>query len=255
MYPIIFSYKIITIGGYGIMLGIAFYTAFLMFERELKLRDIDSELAYKILLTIIPTAIIGAKLFHIFENFHAFLNNPFDMIFSGSGLTVYGGYIIALFAAIIVIRLNKANVLKVLGAAAPPMALGYAIGRLGCHVSGDGCYGIKIVPNSYIECIGCVYPNGIVPTSYPVIPTPLIESFISFIFIFILFQIRKRELTTGFVFFLYLILNGCARFAIEFIRINDISALGMTQAQIIAVFFVLAGACGLFFINRKYKTA
>ena len=251
MYPIIFNYKIITVGGYGIMLGIAFYLAFLMLERELKLRNIDSELAYKILLTIIPTAIIGAKAFHIFENFSAFLNDPIGMIFSGSGLTVYGGYILAILAAIVVIHLNKANILKVLDAAAPPMALGYAIGRLGCHVSGDGCYGI--FTDSFI---GCTYPNGIVPISSMVMPTPLMESLISFIFVFILLQVRKRELNMGFVFFLYLILNGCARFAIEFIRINDPVALGMTQAQIIAIFFVLTGILGLILINwRKHKTA
>jgi len=244
MYPIIFNYKIITIGGYGILLGIAFYMAFLMLERELKLRNIDSELAYKILLTIIPTAIIGAKLFHIFENFPTFLNDPLGMIFSGSGLTVYGGYIVATLSAIIVIKLSKADILKVLDAAAPPMALGYAIGRLGCHVAGDGCYGI--VNDSFLSC---AYPNGIVPTSFPVLPTPLFESFIAFVFVFALLQVRKYNLASGFVFFLYFIFNGCARFAIEFIRINDPVAFGMTQAQIIAIFFVLTGVLGLVLIH------
>jgi len=252
MYPIIFNYKILTIGGYGIMLGIAFYMAFLLLERELKLRNINNELAYRILLTIIPTAIIGAKMFHIFENFSAFLNNPIDMIFSGSGLTVYGGFIVAILSAIVVIRLSKANVLQVIDAAAPPMALGYAIGRLGCHVSGDGCYGIAT--GSFL---GVAYPNGIVPVGFLVMPTPLIESLVSFIFVFALLQVRKREFNAGFVFFLYLILNGCARFAVEFIRLNDPIALGMTQAQIIAIGFALTGAIGIFLIYnlKRFKAA
>ncbi len=248
MYPIIFNYKAITIGGYGVMLGLGFYLAFLLLERELKLRNIDGELAYKILLTIIPSAIIGAKLFHILENIDAFMSSPLDMIFSGAGLTVYGGYITAIFAAVLVIRHNRHNVLEVLDAAAAPMSLGYAIGRLGCHVSGDGCYGIAT--NSFI---GTAYPNGIVPTSTVVLPTPLIESLMAFIFVFLLLQLRKRDFTRGFLFFLYLILNGAARFPIEFFRLNPPAAFGLTQAQIVAIFFMLTGLIGIMTIKIVNK--
>jgi len=239
MYPIVFSYKIIQIGGYGIMLGLAFYLAFALFERELKIHGKDPELAYKLLLLVIPSAIIGAKIFHIIENFDSFLNDPFGMIFSGAGLTVYGGFIVALSASVFLIRANGEKVLEIFDLVSAPMSLGYAIGRIGCHVAGDGCYGIRT--DSFL---GVAYPNGIVPTSSEVLPTPLFESFVAFMIVILLLHLRKRTFITGRIFFLYLILNGIARFSVEFVRLNEKIALGLTQAQFIAILFAITGIIG-----------
>lgn len=250
MYPILFNYKIITIGSYGLLLGAAFYISFLLCEREYKLKGIDTELAYKILIAVIPSAVIGAKLFHIFENLDEFLAAPADMIFSGAGLSVYGGFVLSFIVAIFLIRSNNESVLKVFDASSPSMALGYGIGRLGCHASGDGCYGITTE-----SIFGVSYPNGIVPVSTNVYPAPLFESFLSFLFLFILLRLRKNETKTGFIFFIYLIMNGCARFSIEFIRLNPSAAFGMTQAQIVAIIFVAIGGFGLFRITRNSSQA
>ena len=246
MYPTFFSYKFLTIGSFGLLLGAAFFIAFLLLEREFTLRKIDPELAYKILITVIPSAIIGAKIFHIIENFSEFLADPAGIVFSGAGLSVYGGFILSFIAGGILIKMNNEQPLRILDIASPAMALGYAIGRLGCHASGDGCYGIPTE-----SFLGMAYPNGIVPTSLNVYPTPLFESFLSFLFFIALMKLRKYELKTGMLFFIYLIMNGCARFAIEFIRVNPIAALGFTQAQIIAICFVLAGAGGLFYVMKS----
>jgi len=248
MYPIIFNYKFITIGGYGIMLGLAFYLAFALFERELKLRDKDPELAYKLLMLVVPSAIIGAKIFHIIDHFKIFLNDPLGMIFSGAGLTVYGGFIVALSASIILIRMNNEKILDIFDLVAAPMALGYAIGRIGCHVAGDGCYGIATD-----SILGVAYPNGIVPTTMRVFPTPLFESLLSFIVVAVLLQLRKRKLAMGSVFFTWMILNGIPRFFVEFIRLNPKVAFGLTQAQIIAIFFVMTGILGLVMVNKQQK--
>ncbi|MCU0849387.1 MAG: prolipoprotein diacylglyceryl transferase [Spirochaetes bacterium] len=245
MYPIIFSYKMLTIGGYGIMLGLGFYLGFLLGEREFKLRGKDPELAYKILLAVIPSAIIGAKIFHVFENMEEFLRDPSGMIFSGAGLSVYGGFIFSFIAAVVVIRINKEDFLEVFDVASPTMAIGYAIGRFGCHVAGDGCYGIPTA-----SFLGIAYPNGIVPTTGEVFPTALFESMLSFIFFAALMQIRKRDLPAGMLFFIYLIMNGMARFMVEFIRINPKAALGLTHAQFIAVLFVITGIIGIVMLRR-----
>ena len=248
MYPIIFQYKFLTIGGYGIMLGLAFYLAFLLAEREFKLKGVDPELAYKLLLAIIPSAIVGAKIFHIIDYFDEFLKDPMGMIISGSGLTVYGGYIVAILVSIYVIRKNRESVLNVLDLASPPMALGYAIGRIGCHVAGDGCYGINTD-----SILGMAYPNGLSPTSATVYPTPLFESFFSFCIVVLLMQLRKKELPLGFLFFLYIALNGIARFSVEFIRLNPSVAFGLSQAQIIAIFFFLTGIIGILLVKKRAK--
>lgn len=241
MYPVIFQYKMITITTFGVMLGIAFYCAFLLLERELKLHKKDPELAYRILIVTIPSAIVGAKIAHILENLKEFSADPMGMIFSGAGLSVYGGVLLSLITCYFLVRKYKENYLQMADYAAPAIALGYALGRIGCHVSGDGDYGTVTA-----SLWGTAYPNGIVPSSAAVYPTPLFESFFSFFVCGLLLQLRKKELPTGTIFFLYLILNGLPRFLVEFIRVNPIVAFGLTQAQLVAIGLVIAGGVGLY---------
>lgn len=250
MYPIFFSYKFITIGSYGVMLGLGFYLAFLLTEREFKIAGKDPELAYKILLAAIPSAIAGAKIFHILEHLDEFFKDPSGMIFSGAGLSAYGGYIFAFIFSIILIRMNKESILEIFDLTAPAMAIGYAVGRIGCHVSGDGCYG-----KTTDSIIGMAYPNGIVPSSAEVYPTPLFESFYAFLLFALLMQLRKKGFRSGTVFFAYLVINGIGRFAVEFIRVNPEILFGFTQAQLVAIVFSATGLIGLLMVNRKNSHA
>jgi phosphatidylglycerol:prolipoprotein diacylglycerol transferase len=246
MYPIIYQYKFITIGGYGVMLGIGFYLAFLLFERELKLRNIDPDLAYKILLIAIPAGIVGSKIFHILEHLDEFSANPMDMIFSGAGLSAYGGFLLAFLLSWLLIKKYKLNLYEIADAVSPSLALGYCFGRTGCHVAGDGCYGLETA-----SFLGTSYPNGIVPTTAPVLPTPLFEVFASFVIVGILLQLRKRDWPHGKLFFLYLILNGLPRFLVEFIRRNPKGLFNLTQAQWIGMLLVIAGCIGWFYKSRR----
>lgn len=250
MYPIIFSYKFITIGGYGIMLGLAFYLGFIYGEREFKIGGIDPELAYKLILVVIPSAIIGAKIFHIIENIDEFLSHPFDTIFSGAGLTVYGGFIVTFIVCTYVIKKNNESPLNIFDKVSPILGIGYGIGRLGCHVAGDGCYGIKT--SSFL---GTAYPNGIVPSTAEVFPTPLFEAFFSFMIAAFLMQYRKREFPEGRMFFLYFILNAIGRFSVEMIRLNPKVILGLTQAQLVAILFLITGTIGIVLVNKKKDEA
>lgn len=258
MYPILFQYKIpfpflietLQIGTYGVMLGLAFYCAFLVLEREFKLHNKDQELAYKILLAAILCGIIGAKLFHILDNFSEFLSSPKEMIFSGAGLSVYGGLVLALVVCYFIVKQAKENYLELADMAAPAIAVGYFFGRIGCHVAGDGCYGITTS-----SIFGVAYPNGIVPTTALVFPTPLFESFLSFIFAGLMLNLRKKSLPHGTVFFIYLALNGIARFSIEFIRNNPKILIGLTQAQFIAIGLFVFSVGGVIYNNMKRANA
>ncbi len=246
MFPILFQYKLISIGGYGVMLGTGFYLAFLLFERELKLRSMDPELAYKILLAAIPGGIVGSKLFHILEHLDEFMMNPWDMLISGAGLSAYGGFLLSFLLALFIVKRSREGFLKVADAAVPPMALGYCFGRFGCHVAGDGCYGV------FTESFwGTAYPNGIVPSTMTVFPTPLFEVVFSFMVLGAMLQLRKRDWAPGKLFFLYLFLNGLPRFLVEFIRLNPKLALGLTQAQVIGVFFMIAAVAGWYIVDKR----
>ena len=248
MFPIIFQYKIITIGGYGVLLGLGFYLSFLLLEREFKLRNTTPELAYTILLIAIPCGLIGARIFSILESsndFNQFLANPISIIYIRNGMSAYGGYILAFITGTVLIKRKKINILSILDASSPSMALGYCFGRFGCHVGGDGCYGIETM-----SFWGTPFPNGIIPSSIPVYPTPLFEVFISFIAVGTLLKMRKLELKEGQLFFTFLIFSGLPRFLVEFIRRNPEFIFGLSQAQIISLLFVLTGIIGLIYSGR-----
>jgi phosphatidylglycerol:prolipoprotein diacylglycerol transferase len=84
----------------------------------------------------------GAKLFNAFETWDDFIKDPIDNIFSRSGLTFYGGLIVATISLYFFARKHKINFIHLSDAAAPGLMLAYGIGRLGCQFSGDGDWGI-----------------------------------------------------------------------------------------------------------------
>ena len=139
-------------------------------------------------------------------------------LFSGGGLVFYGGFLFgALFIYVYFKKKNYAPGPYYDGMAAT-MAIGYAIGRLGCFVSGDGCYGHYTEAN--IPFLVFTF-HGAHPSVVPVWNTPVMEAFISFLF-FLYFQLyaRFQNFKTYSLFFQYLFLHGTARLLIEFLRVN-----------------------------------
>jgi phosphatidylglycerol:prolipoprotein diacylglycerol transferase len=120
-----------------------------------------------------------------------------------------------------------------------PLAIGYAIGRIGCQLSGDGDYGIKSDLPWAMS-----YPKGTVPTTVEVHPTPVYETLAMGLVALVLWNLRDR-FRPGLLFALYLVLSGIERLLIEFIRRNDTAALGLTLPQLISVAMILAGAAWL----------
>ncbi len=124
--------------------------------------------------------------------------------------------------------------------ALPAASVGYAIGRIGCLLSGDGDYGI---PTSLPW--GMSFPNGVVPTTERVHPAPLYEFIVWCAIGGLLWSLAARWMKNpklnGRIFALYLILTGVARFLVEIIRINPRSFLGMSNAQVASVLSVVLG--------------
>jgi phosphatidylglycerol:prolipoprotein diacylglycerol transferase len=127
-------------------------------------------------------------------------------------------------------------------AGSPAAALGYGIGRIGCFLSGDGDYG---VPTSLPW--GMSFPNGLVPTTDRVHPTPIYELIAACVIAWVLWRIGAKQITAaakasaGIVFAAYLVLTGIARFLVEFIRINPRSFFGLTNAQAASLASIAAG--------------
>ena len=164
-------------------------------------------------------------------------------------------------------------------AAAPVLALGYGIGRMGCHLSGDGDWGDPSDLADRPDWLSWLpdwtwthhYPYNVINEGVPipdcvgqycyrlepgVYPTPIYEIIMTFIIFAILWSLRKRIKVAGLLFFIYLVLNGIERFAIETIRVNTdytIFGIALTQAQIIAILFMLTGLVFSLIFWRRHQ--
>lgn len=232
---------------------------------------------WNLMLVAIISAIIGSKIFDILDNFGSFLQSPIHDLFSFSGLTFYGGFIVTVIVLLVYVKIIKLDWKHVIDSSAPVIMIGYAIGRLGCHFSGDGCWGIANtlvqpnwlgwvpdwfwaydfphnVANQGIRIPGCTGHNCMV-LSCPVFPTSLYESLISLGSFCILWFQRKRIKAPVVLFGLFMILNGTERFIIEKIRVNhkyDFLGLHLTQAEIISTGLIIGGILVMIYFSKQY---
>jgi len=194
--------------------------------------------------------IVGARLYHVLESPAEFFANPWPMIYSRFGFAWFGGFLGGFAALLVLAWRERIPTLTFLDACSPAACVGYAIGRIGCLLSGDGDYG---VPTDLPW--GMSFPNGVVPTAERVHPTPLYEFFIWMLIAYALWRVGARALQqqkgSGLVFCGYLVLTGVARFLVEMIRINPRSFLGMSNAQAASVLSVLLGTVLYLFFLRK----
>lgn len=256
MHPKLFDIGPIPVYSYGLMLGLAFLLGSYLFTLELRRKKIDENAGITITFLAIVGGIIGGKIFYIIEEWNFGKGLPISElikseIFSPAGLTFYGGLVLAILMIIIYCRVKKISVMMIFDSMAPGAAIGYGVARIGCHLSGDGCYGIS-VNNTPWEFLGMEYSKGTVPTKIGelVHPTPLYELSAAIIIFLILWMLRKKMKYNGELFYYYLILIGIPRLIVEFIRRNPVVIFGLTQAQLISIIMIAAGII-LLIINRN----
>jgi phosphatidylglycerol:prolipoprotein diacylglycerol transferase len=221
----------LTIQTFGLALGAAFLVAGWMVAKRLGELGRNVDLAYEMVFAALIGGLVGAKLWYIAEN-----GGP---LFSGTGLTFYGGLFGGALAVLAWTKYRGELDLQLCDAVAPSLAAAYAIGRIGCQLSGDGDYG-----KDWDGPWAMSYPNGTVPIDTPVHPTPIYETLIMGAFALLLWRWRDRW-QPGILLAVYIFGAGLERFLIEFLRRNDPVALGLTQAQWVSVAMMLAGGAYL----------
>lgn len=225
--------------------------------------------------------ILGAKVFHNLENIEEFMSSPIDALVSFSGLSIYGGLIVGGASVLYYAVKNGLSWIHVADACAPGLMAAYGMGRVGCQMSGDGDWGM---PNPHpkpdwmsflpdwmwkFDYAGNVLGRDLGAAGRPVEimegsmkliyegnawPTPFYETVMATIIFAILWSLRKKIMIPGFIFSLYLLLNGVERFFIEKIRINPdyhIFGIEATQAELIAVMMFISGILGIVYFKKN----
>lgn len=212
--------------------------AFVM-QADFRRRGLSAD-AYTVIGLAGLAGLAGARLYHLLESPSDFFADPWPLLFSRTGFAWFGGFLGGFFTLVLLARHYKIPVLAMLDASSPAATLGYGIGRIGCLTSGDGDYGI---PTSLPW--GMSFPNGLVPTTERVHPTPIYELLAALVIAWFLWRMGEKSLrnsiAAGVIFCQYLILTGIARFLVEFIRLNPRSFFGMSNAQTVAALSVIAG--------------
>jgi phosphatidylglycerol:prolipoprotein diacylglycerol transferase len=236
MRPILFHLGDLAIPSFWVMAFTGFLAALVLLRANLARRGHDPRLAYDITLWAYIGGWTGARLFVIPSGWEYFREDPIAFLLSSSGWAWYGGVIGGAVAVLAWARQKQLPLLFVADLAAPALALGLGIGRIGCQLSGDGDYG---VPTDLPW--GMSYPDGVVPTTERVHPAPVYEMIACFAIFAYLWRRGYAEPPRGDPFGRYLILSAITRFLIEFVRRNPAWLMGFTTAQWMSVAAALLG--------------
>jgi phosphatidylglycerol:prolipoprotein diacylglycerol transferase len=237
----------ISIKTFGVTFALGFIACGGVVARRLRELDKPIDWAYEIVFAALIGGVVGARGYYVIQNYSQVKHDLLGSVFSGSGLVWYGGAIGGAIGVIAWMRWRQVIELRMFDMCATALALGYAIGRIGCQVSGDGDYGIR---SSLPWAMG--YPHGTVPTppGVTVQPTPIYETVTMCLVAYLLWHLRDR-VRPGVVFASYLALSGLERFLVEFIRRNNEVFAGLTSPQLESIALLAIGLVWLALMARR----
>ena len=275
MYPIFFRLPnwLPFMGGepitsFGVFMFLSFLVGGMLLRSEMERTGHDPDRAWDLVFMAVLGGVIGAKVYYVLLNYEALLANPFSAIFSRGGMVWYGGFAGALLLIVFEIKRRGLPLGQVADLCSPTLAIGYAVGRMGCFLVGDD-YGR---PTG--SWVGIKFPNGTPPTrvdffeSYfgvqvdpalverfgqvvPVHPTQLYEIAMASLIFLVLWKLRVHEHAPGWLFWVCLTLLSLERFLVEFVRVKDDRLLGpLTLAQGIAIGLMIFG---LWWVRRAWS--
>lgn len=232
---------------FGLAFAAGFIVAGAILTRRLKELGKPVDWAYEFAFSAMVGGIVGARLYYVAQHWDETRHDLLGSLFSGTGLVWYGGAIGGAVAVLAWARWRRFVGLGLLDLAAVPLALGYAIGRIGCQISGDGDYG---KPSDLPWAMG--YPHGTVPTppGVTVQPTPVYETLAMGLVAWLLWRWRD-QLRPGAVFAAYLVLSGLERLLVEFVRRNDVVFAGLTSPQLESIGLMVLGAAWFAWAARR----
>ena len=229
---------------FGLMLWCAAVAGAIVIDRGFKREEITADAVGMVAIALVA-GILGAKLWHVLDSPDEFKLEGWHVLWDTAGFAWYGGMVAGILALVLQGLHAKIGALRTLDLCAPAAAIGYGIGRIGCFLSGDGCYGIPINPvhlfGTTFHPWGMAFPHGIEPISVAVYPTPLYELGAGLLIGWFLWWRGGKPHATGAIVGQYLALSGIARFMVEFIRRNPKVLWGLSNAQLASAGAVVVG--------------
>lgn len=237
--PIILRLGHIAVGWYGLAVLLGIGAALFVTRYEFQRRRLSVDAFWSVVPWAIAGGIIGARVFHIVDNWPAYSSDPLRILaLQKGGLAIGGALLGGMAATLLVASLRRAPLLDGADAAAPGIVLGQALGRLGCLVTGDALGSETGLPwgVSYLNSGSMAPARGV---AYQ--PAFAYEALWDVALFGVLWMLRGRVKRPGGLFSIYLGLYASGKFAITFLRDEQRWALGLQEAHFIALLLAVVG--------------
>ena len=239
MFPVICHLGPVPVYSYGLMLAIATLVTGLLVTRDAKSRlGIHPDIVYDLVFWVVLFGIVGARVFYVFLNWGYFFAEPLEIVMvQKGGLAWQGSLLAGLFTGVVFLKRKKVPLWKFLDIAAPYIALGQAIGRIGCLLNGC-CYGKPAAWGIYFPVLEA-----------RLIPTQIFMSLGQVAIFLLLRALQPKARRNGQVFVWYLMFSAVERFAVEFFRADHELYFGLSVFQYICVGIFVAALM----VNARLK--
>lgn len=241
MYPVLFRFGPITFYSYGLMLGLGFAAGVYVASMRAEKRGYDPDSLFWFFVAVLAGGVIGGRLIHVGLNLDYYRSLPSFFDTRAGGLAIHGVLIGGALAALLYSKVKQAPFLDLLDIVAPSVALGQAIGRIGCLFSGC-CYGIETSGTWGVR-------SRFVPGLRH--PYPLYESVLDLALFFALLYLSSRVRAKGGLFLIYSGGYSLIRFLLEFFRDNDDYFAGLSFGQWFSLLAAVASALVFWHLRKK----
>ena len=249
--PIIFHLGAFELRWYSLAIILAIIAAVLITARQAKKKGIATDEIYTLAIWVVIAGIVGARLFHVVDQFSYYAANPLQILqFQQGGLAIWGALAGGAVAVVAYAQIRHLPLGRLLDALAPALLTAHIIGRFGCIVNGDAYGGVTSLPWGFIY----IHPDALIPPSLfglPTHPYPVYEMLWNGIALLVIWRLGSYFKRDGLVFLSYLSLYSVGRFFLTFVRQENITLLGLQQAQIIAILALVASLVTLMYLASK----
>ncbi len=247
--PVIFHLGAFELRWYSLAIMLAVVSAVLITVYLGKKKGIATGEIYSFALWVVIAGIVGARLVHVIDYWEHYANNPLQIL-GFQGLAIWGALVGGGIAAIIYTRIRHIPLGRLLDALAPALLTAHIIGRFGCIINGDAYGGVTSLPWAFIY----THPGASIPGNLfgmPTHPYPVYEIIWNAMALLVIWRLGRYFKKDGLVFLSYLSLYSLGRFVLSFVRQENITLWGLQQAQIIALFVLVASTAVMMYLTRK----